>query len=411
MTPSAPRSPRPASPPATERHRMHHQIQGSSVDHITPSRVTLRGIALAGLALALGACATRDIEIKDKKIEYQQAYEVPQLEIPPDLTSNTIDDRLVVPDINPRDTATYSAYSGERQGGGRTVQAGVMPDVEGVRLERRGDMRWLVVDAEPAAVFAATRDFFLQLGLLLTRDDPTLGILETDWLENRAAIPESAIRDVLTAIPGVEGLYSSDTLDRYRVRLEKGAQPGTTEVYLTMRGLEQVAKGPEFVWQGRPTDPELEAEMLVRLMMHWGATEERARQKLAAPAPRPDRARLLATADGTPTGLVVLEDFSRAWRRTGVALDRIGFAVEDQDRGNGLYRVRYQDLEAAREEEGFFSKLAFWSDGDKPEVRTYGIQLAADGGETRVQVLDEKGAEVQSSTSQSILKLLFEELR
>ncbi len=391
---------------------MHHQIQGSSVDHITPTRAVLHGLGLAGLALLLGACATRDIEIKDKKIEYQQAYEVPQLEIPPDLTRNTIDDRLVVPDINPRDTATYSAYSGERQtGGARQVQSGVMPDVEGVRLERRGDMRWLVVASEPGAVYEATRDFFLQLGFLLTRDDPTLGILETDWLENRAAIPSGAIRSTLTKIPGVDSLYSSDTLDRYRVRLERGGEAGTTEVYLTMRGLEQVAKGPEFVWQARPSDPELEAEMLVRLMMHWGATEERARQKLAAPAPRPDRARLLATADGTPTGLVVLEDFSRAWRRTGVALDRIGFAVEDQDRTNGLYRVRYQDLEAERKKEGFFSKLAFWSDGDKPEVRTYGIQLAANGSETRLQVLDEKGAEVQSSTSQSILRLLFEELR
>ncbi len=390
---------------------MQHHLQGNPVDHPICSRTAWRGLALAGLALALGACATRDITIQDKKIEYQQAYEVPQLEIPPDLTSNTIDDRLAVPDISPRDTATYSAYAGERQGGGRAVQTGVMPDVEGVRLERRGDMRWLVIKAEPATVYDATRSFFLEIGFLLTRDDPTLGILQTDWLENRAAIPQSAIRSVLTKVPGVEGLYSSDTLDRYRVRVEKGAEPGTTELYLTMRGLEQVAKGPEFVWQARPSDPELEAEMLVRLMMHWGAAEERARQKLAAPAPRPDRARLLATADGTPTGLVVLEDFSRAWRRTGVALDRIGFAVEDQDRSNGVYRVRYQDLEAERKKEGFFSKLAFWSDGDKPEVRTYGIELRADGAETRVGVLDEKGAGLQGSTAQTILKLLYEELK
>jgi len=380
------------------------------VDHITPSRAVARGLVLAGLALALAACASRTIEIQDKKIEYQQAYEVPQLEIPPDLTSSSIDDRLVVPDINPRDTATYSAYSGERQGGARPVQTGVMPDVEGVRLERRGDMRWLVVNAEPAQVWDATRKFFLDLGFLLTREDPTLGILETDWLEDRAAIPNSVIRDVLTAIPGVDSLYSTDTLDRYRVRLERGAEPGTTELYLTMRGLEQVAKGPEYVWQPRPSDPGLEAEMLVRLMMFWGATEERARQKLASPAPRPDRARLLASGEGTPTGLVGLEDFSRAWRRTGVALDRIGFAVEDQDRARGLYQVRYQDLEAEREKKGFFSKLAFWSD-DKPEVKTFGIQLAADGAETRVEVLDAKGAAVQDSTSQTIFRLLFEELR
>ncbi len=392
------------------RLRVKINHQGESVDHHpNPSLTVLRGLALAVAALALAACASRNITVQDKKIEYQQAYEVPQLEIPPDLSSNSLDDRMVVPDINPRDTATYSAYAGERQQGGRPVGSGVLPDVENVRMERQGDMRWLVVRADPAEVWGPTRDFFITLGFLLTREDPTLGILETDWLENRAAIPKGAIRSTLSKIPGVEGLYSSDTLDRYRVRLEKGTEPGTTELYLTMRGLEQVAKGPEYVWQERPTDPELEAEMMVRIMMHWGATEERARQKLATPTVRPDRARLLASGS-VPTGLVVLEDFSRAWRRTGVALDRIGFAVEDQDRAGGLYSVRYQDLEEARKEEGWLSKMAFWSD-DETEVRSYGIRLTADGAETRVAVLDEKGAEIQNQTSQTILKLLYEELK
>jgi len=385
--------------------------EGESVDHPITSHTVLRGLLLAVAALAVAACASRDIKIQDKKIEYQQAYEVPQLEIPPDLSANSMDDRMVVPDINPRDTATYSAYAGERQqGNGRPVGSGVLPDIENVRMERRGDMRWLVIRADPAEVWGPTRDFFITLGFLLTREDPTLGILETDWLENRAAIPKGAIRDFLTTIPGVDELYSSDTLDRYRVRLEKGAEPGTTELYLTMRGLEQVAKGSEFVWQARPTDPELEAEMLTRIMMSWGATEDRARQKLTAATVRPDRARLLASGS-TPTGLVVLEDFSRAWRRTGVALDRIGFAVEDQDRAGGLYRVRYQDLEKSRKDEGWFSKLAFWSDDDQTEVRSYGIRLSADGAETQVAVLDEKGAEIQNQTSQTILKLLYEELK
>lgn len=380
------------------------------MDHTIPSHTLLRGLAVAAVALTLAACATRDIVIQDKKIEYQQAYEVPQLEIPPDLSSSSIDDRMVVPDINPRASATYSAYAGERRPAStQAVGSGTLPDVAGVRAERLGDKRWLVVRSEPTEVYEATRQFFLQLGFLLTRDDPLLGILETEWAENRAAIPGSALRNVLTNIPFVENLYSSSTLDRYRVRLEKGAEPGTTEVYLTHRGLEQVAKGPEFVWQARPSDPELEAEMLVRLTMFWGAEEARARQQLAAPEPRPDRARLL-TSGATATGLVVLEDFSRAWRRTGVALDRIGFAVEDQSRDEGLYRVRYQQLKP-KEKKGFFSKLAFWNSDDASDVRNYGIRLRADGAETRVDILDDQGAAISGDTADSILKLLYEELK
>jgi outer membrane protein assembly factor BamC len=392
--------------------RATNQRQGASVHHPLPIRAVVRGLILAASALALAACGSRTITVQDKKIEYQQAYEVPQLEIPPDLNAN-IDDRMVVPDINPRASATYSAYAEERRplaGSGPARVSGTLPDIEGITMERRGDQRWLVLQSEPDQAYEATRQFFLQLGFLLTRDDQLLGILETEWAENRAAIPSSAIRDVLTSIPFVDNLYSTSTLDRFRVRLEKGVEPGTTELYLTHRGLEQVARAEELVWQSRPSDPDLEAEMLVRMMMFWGAEEQRARARLAAPVPRADRARLLASGD-TATGLVILEDFSRAWRRTGVALDRIGFAVEGQDRENGLYQVRYQQLEP-KKEEGFLSKLAFWSsDDDEPDVRTYGIRLRPDGAETRVKVLDEKGAEISGETSESILKLLYEELR
>ena len=41
--------------------------------------------------------------------------------------------------------------------------------------------------------------------------------------------------------------------------------------------------------------------------------------------------------------LTLDEPFDRAWRRVGLALDRVGFTVEDRDRAKGLYYVRYVD--------------------------------------------------------------------
>jgi len=369
----------------------------------------LRGIALGLLALAAAGCASRDIVIQDKKIEYRQAYEVPELEIPPDLTTSSIDDKMIVPDLTPRESATFSAYEGERRTGSR--QGGgseyVLPDVEGTRVVREGDKRWLVVTGEPGEVWGPMRQFWLQLGFLVGREDAQLGILETEWAENRADIPQSAIRSALTAVPFVDSLYDSDTRDKFRVRLEKGMTPGTTEVFLTHRGLERIAKGSEFVWQPRESDPELEAELLTRMMMFWGAEEERARLQMTAAETRPDRSRTVVE-DGLITALMVSEEFGRAWRRTGVALDRIGFAVEDRDRSRGAYKVRYQDVDA--EEEGFFSKLAFWSE-DKPDLSYYTISLRGYEDETRIEVLDDEGILERNSTSQRILTLLQGELR
>ncbi|HEY5719927.1 MAG TPA: outer membrane protein assembly factor BamC [Gammaproteobacteria bacterium] len=362
------------------------------------------------LVLLLAACASRDIVIQDKKIEYRQAYEVPQLEIPPDLTSSSIDDSMAVPDVTPRDTATYSAYAGERRTSGGTAGSSeyVLPDVEGTRVERLGDKRWLVVRGEPQQVWGPMRQFWLQLGFLVAREDAQLGILETEWAENRADIPSNVVRDTLTKLPFVDSLYDSDTRDKFRVRLEKGATAGTTEVYLVHRGLEKVAKGPEFVWQPRPSDPEIEAELLTRMMMFWGAEEERARQQVAGAQSRPDRSRMVTEGDSV-TALMLAEDFARAWRRAGVALDRIGFAVEDRDRSRGAYRVRYQAVDTG-EKEGFFSKLAFWKD-DKPDLNYYNISLRGYGEETRVEVLDDQNVLVSNTTAQRILTLLHEELR
>ena len=168
-------------------------------------------------------------------------------------------------------------------------------------------------------------------------------------------------------------------------------------------------------WQPRPADPELEAEMLRRLMVRLGVEENRAKTMVAAEQ-RQDRAKLSRAADGA--GAVVLEEaFDRAWRRVGLALDRVGFTVEDRDRAQGLYFVRYVDPDAdgkkKDENKGFLSKLAFWrgSESDKPSQAQYRIHVKAQGEATRVEVLSREGGIDRSETSKRILSLLHEQLK
>ncbi len=373
-------------------------------------KFTLRFGVVLSVAL-LSACSgdlATELEQKfpGREIEYKSSTSLPQLEVPPDLSSAALNESLVVPE----GSATFSEYSSGSQ---RTASVSntVLPELQKVHVERSGDKRWLVVEAKPAEVWPRVRDFWLQAGFVIKREEPAIGIMETDWAENRADIPRGMLRSLLESVS--EALYSASTRDKFRVRLERGVTPGTTEVFISHRGAEEVSQGEDFVWQPRPSDPELEAEMLSRLAMYFGVAEESARRMVATSAPRAERARMLRDGEGASV-LSVQEDFSRAWRRTGLALDRVGFTVEDRDRSRGLYFVRYIDPDKQlNQDKGWLSKLAFWSD-DKarnPDKDAYLISLIAVDSATRIVVLNKQGKRERTATADRILGLLYDQLK
>ena len=377
-------------------------------------------LRLTASALLLGMLAGcgGNILPESKKIEYKSAGKLPPLEIPPDLTQQSRDERYAVPDTGTsRGTATFSAYSSERSGQARTSTAqDLLPQVDKMRIERSGTQRWLVVAGTPENLWSGVKEFWQELGFLVNVELPEAGILETDWAENRAKLPQDIIRNTIGKV--FDSLYSTAERDKFRTRLEKGAEPGTVEIYISHRGMYEVytSEGKtDTRWQPRPADPELEAEMLRRLMVRLGVEEVRAKNMVAAEQ-RQDKAKLSRAADGA--GAVLLEEpFDRAWRRVGLALDRVGFTVEDRDRAQGLYFVRYVDPEIDSKKKddgkGILSKLAFWrgSSADKPSQAQYRIHLKATGETTRVEVLTREGGIDRSDTSKRILGLLHEQLK
>lgn len=371
-----------------------------------------KGVRLAGyvvLALALAACST--FEIPSKKIDYRSAAKLPPLEVPPDLTRPGADERFAVPDINPKSGATFSAYSRERAGRAQQGDATVLPAQDGVRVERAGTQRWLVVKGKPDQVWPVVKDFWQEVGFVVNLEMPEAGVMETDWNENRAKVPDGFIRGALGKL--LDSVYSTSERDKFRTRLEPGAEPGTTEIYISHRGMEEVyttAMREDTAWQPRPPDPELEAEMLRRLMVRFGVQQDQARQQIAAARDVP-QAKLAQGRDGA-SALELNEQFDRAWRRVGLALDRVGFTVEDRDRSKGLYFVRYIDPETDRKaDRGWLSKLKFWGSDEAKKNERYRIVLTEGAGGTEVSVLDKEGNREQSETARRILTLLYDQLK
>ncbi|HEU5339604.1 MAG TPA: outer membrane protein assembly factor BamC [Sulfuricaulis sp.] len=357
-------------------------------------------------AVSVGACQTIS---EKRKIDYKSTRVLPPLDIPPELATP---DGVRGPVPGASSTATYSGFvSGEVQNKSVT-SSDVLPEYDGIRIERDGQARWLVVKLTPEQLWPRVREFILNRGLIVDKENPQTGILETDWAENRANIG-TGIQKVLAKTLGT--LYSTGTRDKYRFRLERGTTPGTSEIYLSHRGMVETIVANETSdigetrWQPRPSDPGLEAEMLRLLMASLGVKEEKAKTMVAsigADTP-PERSRLERKENGV--SLSLSEDFDRAWRRVGLALDRTSFTVEDRDRSRGIYFVRYIDPDNVQKEKGWFRSL--FSGKEKAPTNEYQIVLKGSGSETRVDVLTKEGAPESSKTSERILTLLHHQLK
>lgn len=367
--------------------------------------------------LALALLASGCTLLEGKKIDYKSAGSLPTLEVPPDLILPRGDGRFAVPDVAGRGSATFSAYDRDRAGQPRaTAATGLLPSVDKVAIERAGTQRWLVVDLPAAEVWPLIKDFWQELGFIVTLELPDAGVMETDWAENRAKIPQDGLRSLLGRV--IDGLYSTGERDKFRTRIEPGVA-GRTEIYISHRGMYEVFEGTQgggdqgrgrTVWQPRPADPELEAEMLRRLMVRFGVGETRA-QTLVTERGAP-QAVLVKRPDSAP-GITVPDAFDRAWRRVGLALDRIGFVVEDRDRAGGTYYVRYADPEAnTRQDKGFFARLAFWRSSDaKAMARRYQVRVSGADAGTVLGVYEDDGAPANTETGNRIATLLFEQLK
>jgi outer membrane protein assembly factor BamC len=378
-------------------------------------------IALVAVALGIAGCSG----FGNKTTDYKSGRRPAQpLEVPPELTAPTMDDRYAIPD--PRTQTTYSAYSQRNQTAAvataSTTANTVLPKVEGARVERFGDQRWLVVKGEPDKVWPLIREFWVDAGYPLAREEPNTGIMETEWYDDKSRVPEDIVRRTVGRV--VPGLFSTPRRDKFRTRLEKGAEPGTTEIFVSNRQIEEVYttnNQDRTVWQSRPADRELEAEMLSRMLVKLGAKQEQVAAAAAvtpvrsgqAPVVTETRNAVLENAGAGP--LVVNDSFDRAWRRVGLALDRVGFTVEDRDRSKGLFFVRYIDPEADRDpakKETFAEKLMFWRTPPKSAQPQYRIHVS-DAGASMSQVLvqNSTGGAEASSTGKKILSLLYEQLK
>lgn len=360
---------------------------------------SIRLALLAAVALT-SACSS----LQTDKVDYKSSSKAPvvSLEVPPDLTQLSKDTRYIPPGT----AVTASGFLLGQSANSSSTSNMAAASIGDVRIERAGTQRWLVVDRPAEKLWDPIKEFWQENGLVIKLDQPNLGIMETDWAENRAKIDQGAIRNTLGRL--LNSLYSTGERDKFRTRLERNAQ--STEIFISHRGMIEVYTNTQkdnTVWQPRPADPELEAELLRKLMVKLGVSQEQSKILTASNVPKLNSR--LATAGGKEV-IAIDEAFDRAWRRVGLSLDRTGFTVEDRDRSKGLYFVRYVEPATQKNQPGFFSKLFSGAPKANPPQQ-YRIFVQGEGSTSTVSVQNMSGASEASENAQRILKVLVDDMK
>lgn len=407
------------------------------------------------LLLLAGLTACDSIPFIDNKSDYKGAGRSRPLEVPPDLTASPASDAYSIPG-----STSYSSYSQAQQGQETGVEK-VLATPESVRMEKAGAQRWLVVNAPAEKIWPVVREFWMDQGFAVRVENAQIGVMETEWIDSDAIQKDTSGNALDKFDKWLDKLANYADKKKFRTRLERGEQPDTTEIYMTHRSVKgapddgknkiktqlgEIDTGYRLESETKtsmdPVDAELDAELLRRLMVKLGVEEQKSKA-VVADAVAIKRAEVVKESDGSAR-LILSDPFDRAWRRVGLALDRIGFVIEDKDRSNGLFFVRYADVDiddTPKKKKGLIETLKFWGDDDKKEPETtakkeekslmdslkfwgtddkqktnpdrqYRVRVMdGDKGNAVVTVVDSEGARVRTTTANRIIALMYEQLK
>jgi outer membrane protein assembly factor BamC len=414
--------------------------------------MTLKLITISLLTIILSACDS--IPFIDNSSDYKGAGRSKPLEVPPDLTSVNSSDAYSVPG----GSTTYNSYN-QAQEGQEVGTEKILPTTEGIRMEKAGAQRWLVVTAPAEKIWPAVREFWIEQGFAVRVENPDTGVMETEWIEADAIKAKDDKKNIGEKFDKwLDKLSGLADRRKFRTRLERGEKDGSTEIYMTHRtvsGAPDDGKNKIQTQLGEidtgyrldqtkkvadENDGDLDAELLRRLMVKLGVEEKRAQQIVANPNVE-KRADVVKESDSSVT-LNLNDSYDRGWRRVGLALDRVGFVIEDKDRSNGLFFVRYADVDiddGPKKKKGLIDTLAFWKDDGEVENKSkpkdektivdklkfwkgdegktdpskqYRIKVAeTETGATRINVVDAENNRNRSTTANRIISLLYDQLK
>jgi len=373
-----------------------------------------KAILATAIALALAACTTTGTVDGPR---YEASRQVDSLEVPPDLIAPGMERGYRIPGA-PGERVSARELDHNARAAPRTATAQpttILPETPEVQLRRDGQLRWLSVQAPPEELWPQLRAFWRAQNLTLARDEPAVGVMETEWAEDLAGIPLGGTRGLLARALGT--LYDAGTRDQYRLRVER--QNGGTEVFISHRGAVErgEADGQTSRWEIADPDPQLEAEMLNRLLVFLTTGEVAGAEPAATRVDEADFERTgqvdLTERDGR-LFLAVRGEPDALWRRLGLALDRTGLMIDEQDRSAATFLVTYRPdiVDSADDRPGALRRaLSFGRATPRRQDERYQIRMIENGRDLQIEALSIEGEPLRERDARFVLELIQPQLR
>ena len=329
------------------------------------------------------------------------------LEIPPDLSKFETESNFDLP----------NGFSGNEQS---VDKVPVLAKIDSLQLQGSGDFYWLSVDESVDNLYQQVKNFWAFEGYALLIDEPVIGVMQTEWIYKAEGGEQKS--DSWWA-----GLFASEDLsasqDQFRTRIERDQSGGGNNlIYIVHRGTEyvhEVRVGDEDLgtnspndWQFRATEPQLEVEMLARLMIFLGLQKEVVDTQIAQVGLFKPRASRLLDADEKSPFLILKDPYHIAWNRMNHVLQRMNFEIVTAEFKSGLSQegvfIINAEIVETTEGKGFFE----FGSKDQRKTRQFIIVLSEETHElTRVILEDVKGNYDTSAEGDEFLSLLFEQLK
>ncbi|MAR99812.1 MAG: hypothetical protein CMH24_00355 [Nitrosomonadales bacterium] len=358
----------------------------------------MKNFFLTLLLFLLISCA--DFDVMDSEVvqavtqpDYVSSSRAKKLDVPPDLTDVETNAQYGVPG----EAVSYKDYEDAKKAGYTEVK--VLQNPEGMRIVKSGNLRWLVVSEEPETLWPHLEAFWQELGFGIKVINKRTGVMETEWIKSSKLKVDTNKGLASRFDAWLDGLSNLADRRKFRTRLENGVEKNTTEIYVSQRTIvgmdeearERIKRLKEGSWstdvykieeyipdeaeavemteklkkETTIDEYEINAEILRRLMTKLGMTDFDAKQRLANPIQKTN-ATLVENKNGDY--LLLNDPYDRSWRRLSLALDIIGFVTEDKNRSDGIFYVKYKDLDfdgPKKRKKGLIDKLAFWEDDEE----------------------------------------------
>lgn len=214
----------------------------------------------------------------------------------------------------------------------------------GVKIQKLGGRQWLFINASTAQVWPRTQYFLAQYDLGVETSNAARGIIDTEWLE-----------------------FSDDTDNaaRYRLFLEKGIHPDTTEIHILHASYptQALRDGARPEWPESSVDPKREAWLLEKLANTLADSVDNNAASLLGQNVGGELKAGFARYKGEPALRLNLS-FVRAWGTMLYTAKQEGFATWEADSDRKILYVSYAPYD--EDGPGFFARMAFWSDHGLP---------------------------------------------